>query len=202
MPISTLRPTKRSTTLLAGIVASSVGGYVTLFQGQAPVHDDVALAMKIAGPWEGRHLVAYLDTLPTRPVWTICDGDTNDVRPNQKETTEGCDKRFSQKMEKKYRPALVNCIMDWDNQPLSWRGMMLTLSWNIGSTKTCNSTAADIVNLAMKQHVVPDYTASCNAATAFNKAGGRTYIGLVNRREMGDATRIGEGELCVTGIPK
>lgn len=199
MPINKLRPSKRATVLLAGIVASSVGGYVTLFQGQAPVHDDTALAIKVAGPWEGRYLKAYLDTLPTKPVWTICDGDTTNVRPNQVETPEGCDKRFAQKMEKNYRPALVKCIQKWDDHPLSWRGMMLTLSWNIGTAKTCNSTAAAIVNSAVTVGVPPNYVSSCNAATAFNKAGGRTYIGLVNRREMGDATRIGEGELCVTG---
>lgn len=38
------------------------------------------------------------------------------------------------------------------------------------------------------------------AATVFNRVGGRMVIGLVNRREMGDPSRIGEAELCVSGL--
>ena len=38
------------------------------------------------------------------------------------------------------------------------------------------------------------------AATAFNRAGGRMVVGLANRRGMGDAARIGEGELCASGL--
>lgn len=200
MTKSKLRPTKRASALLATIVAVSVGGYVALFPGQAKVHDDVALAIQIAGPWEGRHLKAYLDTLPTKPVWTICDGDTNGVYKGMVETPEGCDKRFAQKMEQMYRPALVRCITNWDEQPLSWRGMMLSLGWNIGTGAACKSTAARLVNDDLRLNRKPDYIASCHAATRFNQAGGRVYIGLVNRREMGDDKRIGEGELCVTGV--
>jgi lysozyme len=197
MPKSKLIPSKRAAALIAAVVASSVGGFVTLSPGLSPVHDDVALAMKTAGPWEGRHLVAYLDTLPTRPRWTLCDGDTNDVKPYQVATPEECDRRFSQKMEKQYRPPLVACVTDWDKQPLPWRGMTLSLAWNIGPGMTCKSRAVRIVNEAMQLHVVPDYRASCEAATAFNMSGGRVYIGLQLRREMGDNTRVGEGAVCI-----
>ena len=61
-------------------------------------------------------------------------------------------------------------------------------------------TAARIVNDATRLGWHPDYVQSCKAATAFNKAGGRMIIGLAMRREMGDASRIGEGELCVSGL--
>lgn len=192
-----LRPTKRASALIASIVAASVAGYVALFPGQAAVHDDVALAIKTAMPWEGRHLKAYRDVVG---VLTICDGDTTDVRPGQVETPEGCDRRTAQKMERVYRPALVKCVTDWDGQPLAWRGMMLSLAWNIGTGAACKSTATRIVNDAERLGKTPNYIASCEAATRFNRAGGRVFIGLVNRREMGDAKRIGEGELCVSGI--
>jgi hypothetical protein len=103
------------------------------------------------------------------------------------------------KMEKRYRPALVSCVAKWDNQPLAWRGMMLSLSWNIGTGGACGSTAARIDNDATRLGKHPDYLASCNVATAFNKAGGHMIIGIVHRREMGDASRFGKGELCVSG---
>lgn len=194
MPINKLVPSKRAKAAIAAVVAASVGGYVSLFPGQAPVHDDVALAVQATvKPWEGRELQAYLDKLAKPPIWTICDGDTTDVKPGMVETPEGCDKRLAGKMEMSYRPPLVACIKGWDQKPLSWRSMMISLAWNIGPAKTCASTAARLGREG-------NFRASCDAATAFNKAGKRLYIGLVRRREMGDATRIGEGELCVTGL--
>jgi GH24 family phage-related lysozyme (muramidase) len=193
MPINKIRATKRGKAAIAAVVTAAVGGMVALFPGYK-VHDDVALASTaLVRPWEGRKLVAYLDKLAKPPVWTICDGDTTNVKPGMKETPEGCNKRLAVKMERDYRPALVRCIAGWDDKPLSWRGMMLSLSWNIGTGAACNSTAARLGSEGK-------YVDSCKAATAFNKAGGQVYIGLVNRREMGDATRLGEGEVCVSGL--
>jgi GH24 family phage-related lysozyme (muramidase) len=200
MPNNKLRATPRAKALIASIVALAVGGYVTIFPGQPKVHDDTALAIKTAMPWEGRQLVAYFDRIAKPPVWTICDGDTDDVQPGLVETSAGCDQRTAMKMEKRYRPALVSCVDKWDDQPLSWRGMMLSLSWSIGVVGACNSTAKRVVNDAIRLGKQPDYLASCNAAIAFNKAGGRMIVGLAKRREMGDASRIGEGELCVSGL--
>ncbi|NTG94263.1 lysozyme [Rhizobium rhizogenes] len=194
MPITKLRASPRAKGAIAAVVAATVSGYVALFPGEKPVHDDVALASTaLVQPWEGRSLRAYIDTLPTKPVWTICDGDTDNVRSGMVETQQGCNKRLAVKMERDYRPALVKCVPGWDSKPLSWRSMMLSLSWNIGTGGACSSTAARLGREGQ-------YQASCNAATAFNKAGGRVIIGLAKRREMGDSSRIGEGELCVSGL--
>ncbi|TWF46429.1 lysozyme [Neorhizobium alkalisoli] len=193
MPINKILPSKRAQAMVGGIVAAAVAGLVAIFPGQPAVHDDTALAIKILQPWEGRSLVAYLDTLPTKPVYTICDGDTDNVRKGMVETHAGCDARTAGKLERDYRPHLVKCVANWDKAPLSWRGSMLTLSWNVGVGATCNSTAVKLAKLGR-------YRESCEAATAFNKAGGRILKGLVNRREMGDATRVGEGEVCVSGL--
>lgn len=194
-----LKKTARGAAAIAAVVAATAGGY-TMYKGYK-VHDDVALAAEyLVGPWEGRRLVAYLDTLARPPVWTICDGDTNGVKRGDRETPEGCDKRLMEKMERQYRPPLVACIPNWEKQPLAWRSMMLSLGWNIGTSGACRSTAARIVRDATLQGRAPDYIASCQAATAFNKSGGQVRIGLVNRREMGDRSRIGEGELCRSGV--
>lgn len=194
MPVNRLRRSPRAKGAIAAIVATAVGGYVTIFPGQPPVHDDVALAIKyLVQPWEGRSLVAYLDTIAKPPVYTICDGDTGNVRRGMVETQEGCNKRVATKMERDYRPYLVKCIPGFDQKPLAWRSMMDSLSWNIGWPATCSSTAARL-------GLAGQYLQSCNAATAFNKSGGRIIIGIVRRRENGDASRIGEGELCVSGL--
>lgn len=192
MPINKIRASGRAKALIAAVVAISVGGYATIFGGYT-VPDDVALAVKIIQPWEGRSLKAYNDTLAKPPVWTICDGDTDNVRPGMVETHDGCNRRLATKIVKDYRAPVVKCVGDWDKRPLSWRGTMLSLAWNVGVRATCNSTAVRLAKAGK-------YRESCEAVTAFNKAGGRVLTGLVNRREMGDASRVGEAEVCVSGL--
>ena len=190
--MSKLYATKRARGAIAALMAVSVGGFAMF--GGARVHDDVALASEtLVGPWEGRSLTAYCDPLTKPCTPTICDGDTANVKMGMVETPAGCTKRLVTRMEQEFRPALVACIADWDKKPLSWRAMMLALSWNIGTPTACRSTAARLGRAGL-------YWQSCQAATAFNKAGGQVRIGLVRRREMGDAQRIGEGELCVSGL--
>lgn len=188
-----LSSSKRAGAAIASILAVAVAGWVTVFGG-IRVHDDTALAIQaLVQPWEGRSLTAYLDKIAKPPRWTICDGDTDDVKPGMRETSDGCNKRLAVKLERDYRPRLVSCIAGWSSKPLSWRSMMISLSWNVGTGAACRSTAAAFGRAGR-------YLESCHAATAFNKAGRRIIIGLVRRREMGDAQRIGEGELCVTGL--
>lgn len=194
MPTSKLRPTKRASVAIGAVAAAAIGGYVALFPGAAPVPDDVALAVTVlVKPWEGRSLRAYLDTVAKPPVWTICDGDTKGVRPGMVETAAGCDRRLASRIVRDYRARLVACVPNWPTAPLSWRAMMTSLAWNIGVDAACRSTAARLGRAGR-------WLESCTAATAFNRAGGRMVIGLANRRGMGDATRIGEGELCASGL--
>ncbi|WP_026793149.1 lysozyme [Pleomorphomonas oryzae] len=190
-----LTATKRARTAIAAVVlAAGAGGTVALMPGSSPVPDDVALAVDVlVKPWEGRSLTAYLDTIAKPPVWTICDGDTDNVKRGTVETPKGCDSRLSTKIDRDYRAKLVACIPNWDKAPLSWRAMMDSLAWNIGADAACGSTAA---RLGRAGH----WLESCSAATAFNRAGGRMVVGLARRRGMGDASRIGEGELCASGV--
>lgn len=190
-----LSPTRRARAAIAAVVlAAGAGGTVALMPGATPVPDDVALAVDVlVKPWEGRSLNAYLDTIARPPVWTICDGDTTNVKPGMVETPVGCDRRLATKIVRDYRTKLSICISSWNAAPLSWRAMMDSLAWNIGADAACNSTAARLGRTGHWQE-------SCLAATAFSRAGGRMVVGLARRRGMGDATRIGEGELCASGV--
>ncbi|WP_336801823.1 lysozyme [Kaistia sp. MMO-174] len=186
-----LTATKRGKSAIAAVIAAAVGGMVVMSSTVVP--DDVALAAQyLNGPWEGRELRAYPDPATGGAPWTICDGDTKGVKPGMVETPAGCDRRLVRRMEE-FRAQLVACIPGFDKKPLSWRAMMNSLSYNIGTGAACRSTAARL-------GIAGRFVESCNAATAFNKANGRVFVGLVNRREMGDARRIGEGELCVSGL--
>lgn len=185
---------KRAKAAIAAIVALAAagGGYVTMSSGDR-VPDDVALAATyLVSPWEGRELRAYPDPATGGAPWTICDGDTVGVKRGMVETPAGCDRRLSRRMMQ-FRGELVACIPGFAVKPLSWRAMMNSLSYNIGTSATCRSTAARL-------GIASRYSESCKAATAFNRAGGRVMIGLVKRRGDGDAGRIGEHELCREGL--
>ncbi len=190
-----LSASRRARAAIAAVVlAAGAGGTVVFLPGTAPVPDDVALAVQVlVKPWEGRSLRAYLDTIAKPPVWTICDGDTTNVKPGMVETPDGCDKRLATKIVRDYRARLTACIANWSAAPLSWRAMMNSLAWNIGTGAACGSTAARLGRAGR-------WLESCTAATAFNRAGGRMVVGLARRRGMGDASRIGEGELCAAGV--
>jgi GH24 family phage-related lysozyme (muramidase) len=197
MPINKVRASGRASAAVAAIMAVStmIGG---VWYVAAPGGEKVPAAVELASetlvrPWEGEKLRAYLDRIAKPPVWTICAGDTKNVKPGMVETQEGCTRRLMGRLSKEFYPGLKSCIDGFAKKPVSWQAMMISLGWNVGVATACGSTAARLGRAGR-------YHASCLAATAFNRAGGRMVIGLVKRREMGDASRIGEAELCVSGL--
>lgn len=173
MPISRITPTKRGKMAALGAASALVLAVGALIK-----------------PWEGRELAAYRDIVG---VWTICYGETKDVRPGQTATPAECDRKLLERVEHDYRRPLTACIATFDDAPISWQAAAISLAYNVGVPKVCNSTAA-------KRARERQWLASCMAMTAFNKAGDKVRTGLVNRRENGDAQRIGEAELCVSGL--
>jgi lysozyme len=193
MPVNRIKATPRARAAIAGVVALAAagGGFVAMPGGQVP--DDVDLAATIlVAPWEGDELRAYPDPATHGDPWTICNGDTVGVTRGLVETPAGCQARLVRRMLQ-FRGKLVACIPAFAGRPLSWRAMMNSLAYNIGPGAACASSAARL-------GAAGRYVASCEAATAYNRAGGQVFIGLVRRREMGDGTRIGEAELCVSGL--
>lgn len=185
---------KRARNAIAAVAAlAAVGGGLVIMASGDRVPDDVALAATyLVSPWEGRELHAYPDPATGGVPWTICDGDTIGVKRGMVETPAGCDARLSRRMME-FRKQLVVCVKHFERAPLSWRAMMNSLAYNIGTGAACRSTAA-------RFGAAGRYAESCQAATAFNRAAGKVMIGLVKRRTDGDAQRIGELELCREGL--
>lgn len=197
IPIMSSNRAKSAIAAIMAMVAVTIGG--VRYIGGVP--DDVVLASTyLVEPWEGEVLRAYLDKVAKPPIWTICAGDTQNVKPGMVETPKGCKARLQRRMTKEFRPALVKCVPSFNKQPISWRSMMDSLAWNIGSGAACNSSAAGIVNVAVMNGEPPDFVRSCKLATLYNTVDHRIIIGLARRRGMGDANRIGEGELCMSGL--
>lgn len=197
MPVNKITSSKRAAAVIAAVmsISSMAGGvWYVVRPGADPAPAAVVLASEaLVQPWEGRELRAYHDRIAKPPVWTICDGDTENVRPGMVETPAGCDRRLQKRLTKDFFPGLQKCIAGFETKPVSWQAMMTSLAYNIGIGAACRSTAA-------RHGRSGRYRDSCIAATAFNKAGGKMIVGLVKRREMGDATRIGEAELCMSGL--
>lgn len=141
-------------------------------------------------PWEGTELVAYRDVVG---VWTACTGETKGIKPGMQFTPAQCAEMLHTRLKNDFESALQKCIAGFSNMPISVQASFLSGAYNHGAASMCNSTAA-------KHARAGRYREACLTATWFNKAGGRVWTGLVNRREMGDEQRIGEAELCVTGL--
>lgn len=130
-----------------------------------------------------QYLAAYRDIVG---VWTICDGDTANVRPGLVETEAGCHARLERQLVAHARPVLA-CVPALGD---AGRGQQLiasvSLAYNIGPGGFCRSTAA-------RRFKAGDWRGGCEAFRLWNKAGGRVVPGLAARRER-------EIAICLKGL--
>ncbi|RLL62869.1 lysozyme [Sinirhodobacter hankyongi] len=140
----------------------------------------LALAAAVITPFEGRELRAYRDIVG---VWTICDGDTQGVRPGQVATPAECDSRLATRVaqfEREIRPCLPAELPD------PTRAAFISAAYNIGSGAFCGSSMA-------RRARAGDLRGACDALRLWNRAGGQVVRGLVRRREA-------ERDLCLSGL--
>lgn len=195
MPITKLRPTKRASAAIAAVMAlaMSVGGvwYARAPDGRQYPTAVVLAVEHIIKNWEGLRLVAYRDIVG---VWTICYGETLNVRAGMRKTKAECEAMLYERAYRDFYLPMAKCAAPaFEQAPVPVQAAMLGGGFNFGVGGWCGSTAARMIR-------AKNWRAACDAQTAWNRAGGQVVQGLVNRREMGDASRLGEGELCVTGL--
>lgn len=146
---------------------------------EAGLSDDGRLLVDhVKGP---QYLKAYADIVG---VWTICDGDTNNVRPGMVETQAGCTARLERQLIAHAKPVLacVPGLKGRDNQLVA----SVSLTYNIGTAGFCKSTAAREFNAGR-------WKAGCDAFLRWRFAGGREVRGLTLRRQR-------ERALCLKGL--
>ncbi|WP_370677649.1 lysozyme [Pleomorphomonas sp. PLEO] len=184
----------RARAAIAGamMLAASVGG---VWVAKAPDGKTYPLAVTMAAdtlikPWEQERLIAYLDSVR---VPTICFGETKGVYLGMKKTHSECVAMLYRRVNEDFYIPLTLCAAGFERAPDPVQASMVSGAYNFGVVAWCRSTAARMIRAAR-------YRDACQAQTAFNRAGGEVLTGLVRRREMGDAQRIGEGELCVSGL--
>jgi GH24 family phage-related lysozyme (muramidase) len=198
MPFNKIIPSRRAKAAIASaLVAAAAGGWYS-YKDTSPTVLPPAVILAtdtLIKPWEGLVLTSHWDRYAKK--FDICYGDTmidgKPVKAGMRFTKEECGAILQKRVYRDYYVPLTKCNMNFKDGPVGWQAAMISLSYNVGSAAVCRSTA-------MKLAKQKKYKDSCMALTRFNRAGGRVVNGLVHRREMGDAQRIGEAETCVTGL--
>lgn len=137
-----------------------------------------ALFALIAG-WEGKENDPYRDIVG---IWTVCYGDTANVRPGERQTDAQCAERLDRQIANHAEP-ILRCVPQLRNRqgPLV---ASVSLAYNIGVGGFCGSTAA-------RRFRAGDWRGGCDAFLRWNKAGGREVRGLTRRRQA-------EREICLS----
>lgn len=195
MPINKITPSKRGKAAIAGVLLALVGGFGAFQAKTAPPPAVVLAVDHLIKPWEGLVLKAHWD--PFAKIYDICYGETlidgKPVTAGMTKTKIECEAILQRRVIRDYYTPLTKCIAGFEEKPISLQASIISGAYNFGVSASCNSTAARFTR-------IDRYREACEAQTAFNKAGGQIVTGLVKRREMGDAQRIGEAELCVSGL--
>lgn len=191
MPINKIFATKRGKAAIAAALVASAGGGWTAYQASQPPASVILAVDYLIKPWEGLVLKSHWD--PYAKIWDICYGETKGIGPGMTKTPAECEQMLIARVTKDYYAPLTKCIKGFEKKPVSLQASMISGGYNFGVSAMCRSTAA---RLARQDK----FREACEAQTAFNKAGGNVVNGLVKRREMGDKQRIGEAEICVSGL--
>lgn len=139
-----------------------------------------AMVVGFVGAWEGYKPKAYPDIVG---VWTICYGETKNVKPGQVMTKAQCDAQLVESLIE-HENGMLRCVTRPMPDPV--HAAMLSLTYNVGVGAFCKSTAARLANAG-------DWWGACTALKRFVMAGGRRVQGLVNRREA-------EYKICIQGL--
>lgn len=149
-----------------------------------------AIATPIYIGWEGNKTLPYKDIVG---VWTVCAGDTRNVKPGVRLTEAQCRERTAKILQEfgtevaKSSPGIENHWVEWASHSIH--------AANIGMGNYNKGSVRKLYNQG-------NYRLACRAMLLYDKAGGKTVIGLKNRR-AGTNDRIGEYELCLGGaIPR
>jgi len=128
--------------------------------------------------FEGMRTVAYKDVVG---VWTVCAGETQGVKSGDRYSLAQCKFMLQTRLED-YAIPIESCL---PNLPDGRFIAFVSLAWNIGAQRTCQSTAARLMREGKT-------SAACNAFMQWNKAGGIVWPGLTKRR-------IAERDMCLKG---
>lgn len=133
-------------------------------------------AVSFIGDWEGLRTSAYQDVVG---VWTVCYGETKGVQPGDSYSAAECDQMLAREILH-YEAALDRCLKV--ELPLGMKIALVSWTYNVGVGAACGSTL-------MRRANAGDLAGACDELRRWNRAGGRVWRGLTNRR-------LSEMEMC------
>ena len=145
-------------------------------------------AVPLVGKWEGKRNKAYLDSIASPPVWTVCYGETRGVQRGDYYTDAQCADmlgegllQFRVGLHKAFTATTMNHRLTPKRD-----AAYVSLAYNAGVYAISRSTAVRRLNAG-------DIAGGCTSLTWWNKAGARVIRGLVNRR-------ADEYQMCMEGL--
>ena len=158
--------TTKKTTIKAGLVAAVM-----------------AAALPVVQKWEGLRTEAYQDVVN---VWTVCYGETKGVRPGDSYTPEQCADMLEPRLVQDYYLPVATCAPELIEAPVEVQAAVTSWAYNVGVGAACSSTLAKHIR-------AKDWRGACDQLPRWNRAGGKVWQGLVNRR-------ADERGLCLSGV--
>lgn len=150
--------------------------------------DFLAVATPLVAKWEGKKNIAYLDTIASPPVWTVCYGETRGVKQGDRYSDAQCAAMlgaglltYRNGLHRYFTPETKASRLTPERD-----AAYVSLAYNAGIRGIGRSTATRRLNAG-------DIAGGCTALGWWNKAGGRVIRGLVNRR-------VDETRLCRMGL--
>ena len=141
----------------------------------------LAICLTCTSGAEGVRQVAYRDVSPMRN-WTICYGETKDVRPGDRKTLDQCKAMLEGRLYE-FGAKVDRCTRV--DLPPERKAAMVDFAYNEGPGTFCKYIAPDLNAGNTKK--------ACDHLLHFTTAGGITFPGLVNRRQA-------ERKLCMVGL--
>ena len=142
----------------------------------------MALVVPLVGQWEGVRTQAYRDAIG---VWTVCAGETKGVKAGDSYTTDECSDMLEVRVFEFYS-GVAACVPTFKDAPVEVQAAVTSWAYNVGLGAACKSTLA-------RRLRARDWREACNQLPRWNRAGGRIWQGLINRR-------ADERGLCLSGL--
>lgn len=173
-------PVTLAATVFALGMSSATVAPSTSTDTPGPVSKEAFLEVAVphVGGWEGKRNQAYLDTIASPPVWTICYGETRGVGPGDYHTDAECNAMLAAGLLT-YRARLHEAFTETTKaERLTPKRdtAYVSLAYNAGVHAISRSTAVRRLNAG-------DIRGGCEAIGWWNRAGGRVVRGLINRRQ-------------------
>ncbi|UIJ46891.1 lysozyme [Sphingomonas cannabina] len=186
MPVTLPKPGKKTLAAIVGAV-TALGLLVSIPKDESGRTVDAAIKptgeIVVTHKAGDQHLDAYRDIAG---IWTICDGDTANVKPGLRETQAGCQARLERQLIAHAEPVMA-CTPRLRERGRDYqRWAAISLAYNIGTAAYCGSTVD-------RRFDAGDWRGGCDAFLMWVKASGKIVRGLQLRRQR-------EREICLRGL--